>query len=97
MTNSKTGAASISTDNIIKPTLEKLSEDQRQGLEAWKKKRDEEFEALRAKRDQEDGDMYLSSFKVDRQGVISPIKEPEFVPLDVNVDKPAVSKNLFFS
>ena len=54
MTNSKTDAASISTDNIIKPTLEKLSEEQRQGLEAWKKKRDEEFESLRAKWDQED-------------------------------------------
>jgi len=97
MTNSKTDAASISTDNIIKPTLEKLSEEQRQGLEAWKKKRDEEFEALRAKRDQEDQDLYLSSFKVDRQGVISPIKEPEFVPLDANIDKPAVSSSLFSS
>ena len=58
MTNSKTDAAGINTDNIIKPTLEKLSEEQRQGLEAWKKKRDEEFQALRTKRDQEDEDMY---------------------------------------
>ena len=97
MTNSKTDAAGINTDNIIKPTLEKLSEEQRQGLEAWKKKRDEEFEALRAKRDQEDQELYLAIFKVDRQGVISPIKEPEFVPLDVNVDKPAVSNSLFSS
>ena len=97
MTNSKTDAAGINSDNIIKPTLEKLSEEQRQGLEAWKKKRDEEFEALRAKRDQEDQDLYLSSFKVDRQGIISPIKEPEFVPLDANIDKPAVNSSLFSS
>jgi hypothetical protein len=46
MTNPKTDAATISTGNIIKPTLEALSEDQRQGLEAWKEKRREEFEAL---------------------------------------------------
>ena len=52
MTNSKTDVAGIHADNIIKLTLEKLSEVQRQDLEAWKKKRDEEFEALRAKRDQ---------------------------------------------
>ena len=96
MTNSKTDAAGINADNIMKPTLEKLSEDQRQGLEAWKKKRDEEFEAMQAKRDQEDQDLYLSSFKVDRQGVILPIKEPEFVPLNANIDKPAVSSSLFF-
>ena len=66
MTSSKTDVTNINVDNIIKPTLEKLSEEQRQGLEAWKKKRDEEFGALRAKRDQEDQDVYLSSFKVDR-------------------------------
>ena len=97
MTNSKTDVTNINVDNIIKPTLEKLSEEQRQGLEAWKKKRDEEFGALRAKRDQEDQDVYLSSFKVDRQGVISPIKEPEFIPLNVDIDQPAVSKSLFSS
>ena len=97
MTSSKTDVTNINVDNIIKPTLEKLSEEQRQGLEAWKKKRDEEFGALRAKRDQEDQDVYLSSFKVDRQGVISPIKEPEFIPLNVDIDQPAVSKSLFSS
>jgi hypothetical protein len=95
MTNPKTDAAAISTDNIIKPTLEALSEDQRQGLEAWKEKRREEFEALRLKREQEDQELYLASFKVDRQGVISPIREPEFVPLKINIDTPAVSKSLF--
>jgi hypothetical protein len=95
MTNPKTDAAA-STDNIIKPTLEALSEDQHQGLEAWKEKRREEFEALRLKREQEDQELYLASFKVDRQGVISPIREPEFVPLKINIDTPpAVSKSLF--
>ena len=47
MTNSKTDVVGISTDNIIKPALEVLSEEQCQGLAARKKKRDEEFELLR--------------------------------------------------
>ena len=97
MTNSKNDTVSVSTDNIIKPTLEKLSEEQRQGLEAWKEKRKQEFEAMRLKREQEDQELYLASFKVDQQGVISPIKEPEFVPLEINIDQPAVSKPLFSS
>ena len=49
MTISKTDAAGISTDNIIKSALEELSEEQRQGLAAWKKKHDEEFKLLRQK------------------------------------------------
>ena len=71
-----TDLSGITTDNIIKPTLKDLSEAQRQGLDEWKK-RNEEFEALRLKREQEDEELYLASFKVDRQGVTAPIKEPE--------------------
>ena len=74
MTNSKTDSAGISTDNIIKPALEELSEAQRQGLAAWEKKRDEEFKVLRQKQAEADRELYLASLKKDRQGVISPIK-----------------------
>ena len=46
MTGSKaTDLSGITTDNIIKPTIKDLSEAQRQGLDEWKKKRSEEFEA----------------------------------------------------
>ena len=95
MTNSKSDASNITTDNIIKPTLEELSEDERQGLIAWRKQRREEFEVLQWKRDEEDEELYLASFKKDRQGVISPIANLEYVPLNVDINKPAVSKNLF--
>ena len=95
MTNSKTDAAGISTDNIIMPNLKELSKEQRQGLVAWKKKRDEEFELLRQKWDEADQELYLASFKKDRQGVILPIKEPEYTPLSINIDEPAVSNSLF--
>ena len=75
MTGSKaTDLSAITTDNIIKPTLKHLSEAQRQGLDEWKKKRNEEFEALRLKREQEDKELYLASFKLDRQGITAPIK-----------------------
>ena len=60
---------------------------QRQGLDEWKKKRNEEFEAQGLAR-QEDEELYLASFKLDRQGVTAPIKEPEYVPLNINTDKP---------
>ena len=93
MTGSKaTDLSGITTDNIIKPTLKDLSEAQRQGLDEWKKRRREEFKALRLKREQEDEESYLDSFKLDRQGVTAPIKEPEYVPLSINTDTPAVSE-----
>ena len=96
MTGSKaTDLSGITTDNIIKPTLKDLSEAQRQGLDEWKKKRNEEFEALRLKRELEDEELYLASFKLDRQGVTAPIKEPEYVPLSINTDTPAVSNSIF--
>ena len=96
MTGSKaTDLSGITTDNIIKPTLKDLSEAQRQGLDEWKKKRSEEFEALRLKREQEDEELYLASFKLDRLGVTALIKEPEYVPLSINTDKPAVSNSTF--
>ena len=76
MTGSKAkDLSAITTDNIIKPALKDLSEAQRQGLDEWKK-RNEEFEALRLKREQEDEELYLASFKLDRQVVTAPIKEP---------------------
>ena len=96
MTRSKAiDLSSITTDNIIKPTIKDLSEAQRQGLDEWKKKRSEEFEALRLKREQEDEELYLASFKLDRQGVTTPIKEPAYAPLNVNTDTPAVSNSIF--
>ena len=95
MANSKTDAVGINTDNIIKPTFEELSEEQRQGLEAWRKQRKQEFEALQRKKDEEDEELYLASFKKDRQGVIAPIKNPEYVPLNIDINQPAVSKKLF--
>ena len=96
MTDSKaTDRSSITTDNIIKPTLKDLSEAQRQGLDEWKKKRSEEFEALRLMREHEDEELYLASFKLDRLGVTALIKEPEYVPLTINTDKPAVSNSTF--
>ena len=98
MTGSKaTDLSGITTENIIKSTLKDLSEVQRQGFDEWKKKRQEEFEALRLKREKEDEELYLASFKVDRQGVTAPIKEPEYVPLNVNTDTPAVSNSTFTS
>ena len=96
MTGSKvTDLSVITTDNIIKPTLKDLSEAQCQCLDEWKKKRNEEFEALRLKREQEDEELYLASFKLDRQGVTTPIKEPKYVPLSINTDKPAISNSTF--
>ena len=63
MTGSKaTDLSDITTDNIIKPTLKDLSEEQRQGLDEWKKKRREEFEA----KEREDEELYMASFKLDR-------------------------------
>ena len=80
MTGSKdTHLSSITTDNIIKPTLKDLSEAQRQGLDEWKKKRREEFEALRLEKEREDEELYMASFKLDRQGITAPIKELEYV------------------
>ena len=72
-----------------------LSEEQRQGLNKWKKKRSEEFEALQLKQEQEDEELYMASFKLDRQGKTAPIKEPEYVPLSINTGTPAVSNSIF--
>ena len=37
----------------------------------------------------------MASFKVDRQGTTAPIKEPEYVPLNLNTDTPSVSNSIF--
>ena len=88
MTGSKaTDLSDITTDNIIKPTLKDLSEEQRRILGEWKKKRCEEIEALHLEKEREDEELFMASFKLDRQGTTAPIKEPEYVPLNLNIDK----------
>ena len=96
MTGSKaTDLSDITTDNIIKPTLKDLSEEQRRILGEWKKKRREEIETLHREKEREDEELFMASFKVDRQGTTAPIKEPEYVPLNLNTDTPSVSNSIF--
>ncbi|KAF0935206.1 hypothetical protein E2562_031153 [Oryza meyeriana var. granulata] len=47
----------ISTDNIIKPSFDELSEEHHQAYEAYKKKREEE-----------EMDRFLANFNKDHQG-----------------------------
>ena len=56
----------VVADNIIKPGLDELSDEHRQAYEALKKQREEAFEALKKKRKEEDLEVFLSSFKKDR-------------------------------
>ena len=96
MTSSKaTDLSDVTTDNIIKPTLKDLSEEQRRVLGEWKKKRREEIEALHREKEREDEESFMASFKLDRQGTTAPIKEPEYVPLNLNTDTPSVSNSIF--
>jgi hypothetical protein len=62
--------ADISTDNIIKPSFDELSEEHRQAYEAYKKKRDEE-----------DMNRYLANFNKDRLGNITAVGDITFPPL----------------
>ena len=65
MTGSKaTDLSDITTDNIIKPTLKDLSEEQRRILGEWKKKRREEIETLH--REKERLPMWEGPFRVTR-------------------------------
>ena len=90
MTGSKaTDLSDITTDNIIKPTLKDLSEEQRRVLGEWKKKRREEIEAPQLEKEREDEELFMASFKLDRQGITAPIQEPEYVPLNINTDTPS--------
>jgi hypothetical protein len=60
----------ISTDNIIKPTFDELSEEHRQAYEAYKKKRDEE-----------ELDKFLAKFNKNRLGNITAFGDITFPPL----------------
>ena len=62
--------ADISTDNIIKPSFDELSEEHRQAYEAYNKKRDEE-----------EMDRFLANFNKDRQGNITAVGDITFPPL----------------
>lgn len=90
-----TDAASITIDNIIKPTFKELSEGQCQAYEERKKERqakldtlkkqhDEEFEALQRKTEEEDLDLFLATFKKDRQGIVTCTGELKLTPLAEN-------------
>ena len=81
----------VGTDNIIKPGLDELSDEHRQAYEARKKQREEAFEALKKKREEEDLEAFLSSFKKDRQGNITPVEEIKFPPLQAEQVKPSMS------
>lgn len=84
--------AEIDADNIIKPHLDELSEEHREAYEACKKQREEAFEALKKKREEEDLEAFLSSFKKDRQGNITPVRNVNFPPLIDEQDEITVSK-----
>ena len=82
----------VDADNIIKPGLDELSDEHRQAYEARKKQREEAFEALKKKREEEDLEAFLSSFKEDRQGNITPVGKANFPPLIDEQDVITVSK-----
>ena len=62
----------VDAGNIIKPSLEELSEEYRQAYEEYKKAHEE-------KELQE----FLGNFKKDRQGNVAPVGEIKFPPLHV--------------
>ncbi|RLN12483.1 metal tolerance protein 7 isoform X3 [Panicum miliaceum] len=68
----------LDKDNIIPSTIEHLPEDVHRMLQEHKKKRDEEEAELKKKRDEEDLQPMLVSFKVDRRGNVTKIKEIAF-------------------
>src|SRR3954466_14367376 len=70
----------LDAGNIIKPSLEELSEDHRRAYEEYKKAREE--------KELQD---FLGNFKKDRQGNIAPVREIKFPPLHVEQVKPSVS------
>ena len=47
-------SAEISTENIIRPSFDELSDEHRQAYEAFEKECDEAFEALKKQRKEED-------------------------------------------
>jgi hypothetical protein len=89
----------INAENIIKPSFDDLSEDQRQAYEALKKqrqqKREEEFLAQAKKEEEEDAEAYLASFKKDRQGSATQLGEIKLPPILSKTAEPSVSKSSF--
>ena len=70
----------VDAGNIIKPSLEELSEDHRRAYEEQKKAcEDKELED------------FLGNFKKDLYGNIAPVGEIKFPPLHVEQVKPSVS------
>ena len=85
----------VSTENIIKPSLDELSEDQRQHYEAWNKQRQaqmrEETKANMRKQEEEDMKAYLANYSKDRQGKTTPLGEIKLPPLGKTAE-PSVSE-----
>src|SRR6266540_7266182 len=88
-------SSKISVDNIIKPSFDELSEDQRQAFGALKKQRQKEVEALLRKKEEEDTEVFLASFKKDRQGTITSTGEVKLPPLLSKPTEPSVSTSQF--
>ena len=85
----------ISADNIVRPSFDELSADQRQVFEALKKQRREEAEALLRKKEEEDMEAFLASFKKDHQGAITSTGEIKLPPLLSKPTEPSVSNSQF--
>src|ERR1041385_2043384 len=66
-------SAEINADNIIRPSLDELSEEHRQAYEAIKKQRQEQrmeaYEALMKQREEEDLQVFLANFDKTRQEI----------------------------
>ncbi|KAI4977212.1 hypothetical protein ZWY2020_051111 [Hordeum vulgare] len=71
----------VDVDDIIKPSLDELSEEHRRAYEMCKKQREEAFEALKIKHEEEDLEAFIASFKKGRQGKITPVENVNFPPL----------------
>src|SRR6266542_3732357 len=87
----------ISANNIIRPSFDELSEDQRQAFEALKKRRQKEVEALLRKKEEEDMEAFLASFKKDHQGTITSTGEVKLPPLLSKPTEPSVSTSQFLT
>src|SRR4051812_2405241 len=89
-------SAEINADNIIRPSLDELSEEHHQAYEAIKKQRQEQrmeaYEALMKQREEEDLQVFLANFDKTCQGNITPVGEIKLPPLDGNIDEITVSK-----
>ena len=85
----------ISANNIIRPSFDELSVDQRQVFEALKRQRREEAEALLGKKEEEDMEAFLASFKKDHQGAITSTGEIKLPPLLSKPTEPSVSTSQF--